>query len=537
MMITWTHTGLRLALLCLFWGILSCSNGDLSATSQQSMDAISGPFTDSNHVADSSLPNGDIGIVSVVDSNGAADGVLSDDTSATAVLDSIDAPPRAVCDYDGDGFQSEACGGTDCNDASPAVNPKADDVLKGHCIKSWKTEHVVSGIGSFLDMVIDPKGKRHIAYHSGESGLAYAHESGSSWVLKSLDTDESVGSNLSLSLDSKGFFHISYLDLKWTRLKYATNGTGNVALAVLDQGLVGWFSSLAVDKSGRVHVAYRDTKHGTTRYATCANNCQLSSTWTFEDVDDEGDAGKFATITVDKDGRPYVAYTVIDQNEFRVAHKKDGVWVVEIVATGGPSGWCMSSTVDDSGNVYLSYMDKVDGMLRFASRVDDIWRTEAIAPAAVDVFGGQSSSIQMDYFGRLHVAWTDDSGEGLKYAWCPVLCDGLCCDGWDSMIIDANAFVPQGVSVALDQQGRPNVAYVTGGGSQATLKIAVPLCAETPFDANCDGTDGNDSDGDGFASISSGGLDCNDSDAAINPGAIDIPDDTIDSNCNGQDGS
>ena len=37
------------------------------------------------------------------------------------------------------------------------------------------------------------------------------------------------------------------------------------------------------------------------------------------------------------------------------------------------------------------------------------------------------------------------------------------------------------------------------------------------FDQNCDGVDGQDSDGDGFASISSGGTDCDDSDITKSP--------------------
>jgi len=52
------------------------------------------------------------------------------------------------------------------------------------------------------------------------------------------------------------------------------------------------------------------------------------------------------------------------------------------------------------------------------------------------------------------------------------------------------------------------------------------------IDQNCDGVDGIDSDGDGYASTDSGGDDCNDGDAGIHPGAED-PDDTIDQDCDG----
>ncbi len=55
-------------------------------------------------------------------------------------------------------------------------------------------------------------------------------------------------------------------------------------------------------------------------------------------------------------------------------------------------------------------------------------------------------------------------------------------------------------------------------------------------DQNCDGLDGVDGDGDGFASTASGGTDCVDLDSARNPGVVDRVGDGIDQNCDGADG-
>ena len=54
-------------------------------------------------------------------------------------------------------------------------------------------------------------------------------------------------------------------------------------------------------------------------------------------------------------------------------------------------------------------------------------------------------------------------------------------------------------------------------------------------DLNCDDIDGTDLDGDGQASVASGGLDCNDADRDVYTGALEEPDDGIDNDCDDGD--
>jgi hypothetical protein len=66
-----------------------------------------------------------------------------------------------------------------------------------------------------------------------------------------------------------------------------------------------------------------------------------------------------------------------------------------------------------------------------------------------------------------------------------------------------------------------------------------PLAADRAgdgVDADCDGVDGRDADGDGHASLRSGGDDCDDDDGFVRPGAVDVWGDGLDVDCDGVDG-
>jgi len=78
--------------------------------------------------------------------------------------------------------------------------------------------------------------------------------------------------------------------------------------------------------------------------------------------------------------------------------------------------------------------------------------------------------------------------------------------------------------------------YSTGDDCNDSDAAVYPGASETWYDgidSNCDGASDYDQDGDGYDSNSYGGDDCNDSDAAVYPGASDTWYDGIDSNCDG----
>ena len=91
------------------------------------------------------------------------------------------------------------------------------------------------------------------------------------------------------------------------------------------------------------------------------------------------------------------------------------------------------------------------------------------------------------------------------------------------------------MSSAGDGYSYPN--YCPGSTANCVTCHGVPLCTKCPSDPSCATPVCTDNDGDTYAveGSSCGPVDCNDSNAAIHPGAVDIPNNGIDENCDGVD--
>jgi len=119
----------------------------------------------------------------------------------------------------------------------------------------------------------------------------------------------------------------------------------------------------------------------------------------------------------------------------------------------------------------------------------------------------------------------------LSIAFTPISFDGFG-DGYDTNCDGIDGIDADGDGFASSAGGGPDC----DDGDATRFPGAVETTGDG-IDQDCDGLDAADVDGDGYVSVLTGGEDCDDSDAAIYPGFFEDPDDGIDSNCDGADGN
>jgi hypothetical protein len=124
--------------------------------------------------------------------------------------------------------------------------------------------------GYYTSVTTDDSNLPHISYQ-GISNCDYAHWTGGTWQLLSLDPD---GGNLSwagtsILLDQNGYPHIAYYRTSSASLWHAeyTGTTWHMEL-VDDAGSVGGNCSMVLDDAGFLHISYVDYTNGALKYAT-----------------------------------------------------------------------------------------------------------------------------------------------------------------------------------------------------------------------------------------------------------------------------
>ena len=268
-------------------------------------------------------------------------------------------------------------------------------------------------VGQYLSIAKDEGGRIYISYRDqGKNRLKMAVFDGNRWNFEVVDNEPFASLDTSIFVDAPGKVYISYYNFNEGYLKLAARDKDQWKIEIVDDGqkqsnAVGGFSSVKVDSRGRIHISYIDSVNGFLKYAVKENN-----TWNIEVADDSEFVSNFTSLALDKEGNPYISYTVDkfpNKPDLWLAKKVGGKWIIELVDTAEIAGHYNSIVVDQHSNIYISY--SAMRKLKVAKNIQGLWNFELVDPDGTVTY----TSLSIDTDGMPHIAYYDKDC-GVKYA-------------------------------------------------------------------------------------------------------------------------
>jgi hypothetical protein len=440
-------------------------------------------------------------------------------------------------DLDADGFADVSSGGDDCNDGDASVHPGAPDAVAEACplprVTGWTAGDVTLPVNpNSATAVVDRAGHEHLVYQTtSPTALRYATDASGAWQSTVIPAQPG-GYYPSIGVGPDGSVSVAYRD--------GTSGT--LTLATQDPASPGTWQTttpggtvgdarvrLSIDGTRTRHLAYvrKETNGVTTaRYLTDA-----SGTW----VESVVDPMHYATqvgLALDQHGGALVAYL---QNPTTNGGTYCALWVGRSAGEFAdrsyvvePADCTQAPTVaiDAVGRAHVAYISSTNSEVRYATDASGQWQTEtASAPYQ------REPRLVLDAVGRAFIAHhSTETKQSLTTNQSGV---------WETFTVATTSAPSFITELAWLPSGDLRAFYhhdATSGGriGRALAQFSCDAPA-TGQDTNCDGVPGVDADGDGFASLPSGGTDCDDASFDVHPGATDVSGDGVDSDCDGLD--
>ena len=168
------------------------------------------------------------------------------------------------------------------------------------------------GVGTYSSN--DGTISNHFVYYDyAQNNLLYAQYTGSSWIYQTIQQDRIPGGT-SVVEDTYGIPHACYFDPTSKILFYSTSSTGWNEEIVDPSGTARWFASIDLDSNEYPHIAYLNQTYGDLMYAYWTG-----SSWLIENVDQTGQVGYFCSLMLDSNDCPHIAYHDLNNSTLKYA--------------------------------------------------------------------------------------------------------------------------------------------------------------------------------------------------------------------------
>ncbi|MDB5324322.1 MAG: exported protein of unknown function [Phycisphaerales bacterium] len=212
-------------------------------------------------------------------------------------------------------------------------------------------------------------------------------------------------------------------------------------------GQNGTFNDIAYDKNNNLDMVWYDSANGVLKYA----QRDSAKVWGTTQIIDNGvQVGNFASMTLDSQGRPGVAYYDANQADLKYAHFNGSSWDVQTVESTKTTGYYPSLKYDNSDNPVIAYYYKTSGDLKLATGSSSGWSFTTVDSKG-DV--GRYPSLGLNpATGRWGIAYESTSAGAFRYA-------AQTKSGWNVTTVDVNGAGGGFISLAFDQNSNPAFSY------------------------------------------------------------------------------
>jgi hypothetical protein len=263
---------------------------------------------------------------------------------------------------------------------------------------------------------------------------------------------------------------------------------------------VGRYGSIAVRPAGNgMGISYYDATNGHLKHLWFDNpHLWTHSIVTIDKgISGVSTTGKYTSIKYSSGDSPFIAYQFEnpggadalmlaypqpDEGNCGYEYWEDD-WQCDTIDVGDGIGRYASLALDSQDRPHIAYYHAVNGELWYATSVngtncgpEDTWSCYAVSGSGAGEDVGRYASMYIDASDRFHIAYYDAESEKLMYA-TRVDSGGTCANGWarcdeiDDMLAD---YHPVGISIDKDPAGYPVIAYQ---GYDKGLKLARPAAA------------------------------------------------------------
>jgi len=327
---------------------------------------------------------------------------------------------------------------------------------------SWDLPEVIDtngNAGEGASLVIDRLNLPHISYMGNGRVLNEAKFNGSTWNIQTIPNTTDVGNATSQGLDSNGNAYVGYVTyspLNFFYTKETVPGTWTTPQLVDGSSSAGTYASIAIDKNNHPHISTLDRYQNTLRYSTW-DGVQ----WINQVVDTSvtGDH-LYSSIQTDANNRPHIAYFGI--GGLKYASWDGSQWQIQSLGVYGRYDSLALDKTTDYPRISFCSGGFSGGSLMYASWDGSIWNIQTIdSVCAGGDFGGETS-LALDNNGDPHIAYISGTGPTFYTSWDPVNSQ------WVKQEVTGNEILDESGSLALDSSGIPHIAYCGYNGSDTT---------------------------------------------------------------------